>query len=53
MSPSPAQSPRTTPPDGDLIDQAVPGHGVPSQDPDPQAQSRLNPRKHAKRPNQL
>lgn len=53
MSPSPAQSPRTTPPDGDLIDQAVPGHGVPSQDLDPQAQSRLNPRKHAKRPNQL
>lgn len=43
MSPSPAQSPRTTPPDGDLIDQAVPGHGVPSQDPDPQAQVPLEP----------
>lgn len=43
MSPSPAQSPRTTPPDGDWIDQAVPGHGVPSQDPDPQAQVPLEP----------
>ncbi len=43
MSPSPAQSPRTPPPDGDLIDQAVPGHGVPSQDPDPQAQVPLEP----------
>lgn len=43
MSPSPAKSPRTTPPDGDLIDQAVPGHGVPSQDPDPEAQVPLEP----------
>ena len=29
--------------DGDLVEQAVPGHGVPSQDPDPAAQHRLTP----------
>ena len=41
--------PSTTPPsttatvDADLAEQAVPGHGVPSQDPDPAAQTVLNP----------
>lgn len=29
--------------DGDLMEQAVPGHGVPSQDPDPAAQHLLTP----------
>ncbi len=31
------------PVDPDLAEQALPGHGVPSQDPDPAAQLRLNP----------
>ena len=31
------------PVDPDLADQAVPGHGVPSQDPDPAAQVGLDP----------
>ena len=31
------------PVDPDLVDQAVPGHGVPSQDPDPAAQVGLDP----------
>lgn len=29
--------------DGDLAEQAVPGHGIPSQDPDPAAQLPLRP----------
>jgi uncharacterized membrane protein len=29
--------------DGDLAEQALPGHGVPSQDPDPAAQQMLTP----------
>lgn len=32
-----------SPPDQDLAEQAVPGHGVPSQDPDPAAQVALEP----------
>lgn len=41
--------PLTTPPsntvtvDEDLVDQARPGHGIPSQDPDPAAQTALEP----------
>jgi hypothetical protein len=35
--------PRTRPVDPDLADQARPGQGVPSQDPDPAAQIRLTP----------
>ena len=31
------------PVDPDLVEQAVPGHGVPSQDPNPAAQVALNP----------
>jgi len=31
------------PPDADLAEQANPGHGIPSQDPDPAAQSALKP----------
>ena len=33
----------TQPVDGDLAEQAVPGHGVPSQDPSPAAQQTLTP----------
>lgn len=33
----------TSPVDEDLAEQAVPGHGVPSQDPDPAAQTALEP----------
>lgn len=33
----------TAPPDEDLAEQARPGHGIPSQDPDPAAQFALEP----------
>lgn len=33
----------TLPADTDLAEQAVPGHGIPSQDPDPKAQVLLQP----------
>ena len=36
-------SKNSTPVDDDLADQARPGHGIPSQDPDPAAQSPLTP----------
>jgi hypothetical protein len=35
--------PSAEPVDEDLVEQAVPGHGIPSQDPDPAAQVRLEP----------
>lgn len=38
-----AQPPTTAATDKDLADQARPGHGIPSQDPDPAAQVPLNP----------
>lgn len=44
MNPSATPAPRTAPTDGDLADQARPGHGVPSQDPDPAAQMPLEPK---------
>ena len=34
---------QTAPRDQDLVEQAKPGHGVPSQDPDPAAQTQLAP----------
>lgn len=34
----------TKPADPDIADQAIPGHGVPSQDPDLEAQVALNPK---------
>lgn len=37
----PAAAPAVT--DGDLADQAQPGHGIPSQDPDPSAQTAMSP----------
>jgi non-heme chloroperoxidase len=40
--------PLTTPADKDLAEQARPGHGVPSQDPDPAAQVLLDPEEAAR-----
>jgi len=42
MRPSTTEPSRTTSTDGDLAEQARPGHGVPSQDPDPAAQMPLD-----------
>lgn len=44
MNPATTLPPNTVPADQDLVVQAVPGHGVPSQDPDPAAQVLLEPR---------
>jgi non-heme chloroperoxidase len=43
MNPSANLPSHTAPVDQDLAEQAVPGHGVPSQDPDPAAQVLLEP----------
>lgn len=43
MTPTPVLSPEPAALDQDLAEQAVPGHGIPSQDPDPAAQFRLEP----------
>ena len=43
MNPSPNPSPIIIPADDDLAEQARPGHGIPSQDPDPAAQTPLQP----------
>lgn len=43
MTSSPTQPTDVKPVDTDLAEQAVPGHGVPSQDPDPAAQVALDP----------
>ena len=43
MNPLPPPSSNTDPADADLAEQAVPGHGIPSQDPDPDAQVTLAP----------
>ena len=45
--------PDTQLPDGDLADQAHPGHGVPSQDPDPAAQFPLDPEDAAREANSV
>ena len=42
MNPSPPHPDDVPPVDADLVEQAVPGHGVPSQDPDAAAQVMLN-----------
>ena len=44
MNSSPDQPAGVKPVDPDLVEQAVPGHGVPSQDPNPSAQVALNPK---------
>jgi hypothetical protein len=41
MSPLITPPPNTAPADEDLAEQALPGHGIPSQDPDPAAQVAL------------
>jgi pimeloyl-ACP methyl ester carboxylesterase len=43
MNPSTTPTSDTPAVDEDLVEQAVPGHGVPSQDPDPAAQLALGP----------
>lgn len=43
MNSSTTQPTGVKPVDPDLAEQAVPGHGVPSQDPDPAAQVAINP----------
>ncbi len=43
MNPLTIPPTNTAPLDEDLVEQANPGHGIPSQDPDPAAQSRLKP----------
>ncbi len=43
MSPTHTPSSKTEPVDKDLAEQARPGHGIPSQDPEAAAQSPLNP----------
>lgn len=43
MKPSTTGTSNTSPADEDLAEQARPGHGVPSQDPNPAAQILLNP----------
>jgi non-heme chloroperoxidase len=43
MNPSATEPSDTGQTDEDLADQARPGHGIPSQDPDPAAQVPLNP----------
>lgn len=46
---NPIRSPETRmPTDPDLVEQALPGHGVPSQDPDPRAQVGLTPAEAAR-----
>jgi len=43
MNPSTIPPPQTAAGDEDLAEQARPGHGIPSQDPDPAAQVPLEP----------
>ena len=43
MNPLPIPPTPSTPQDSDLAEQAVPGHGIPSQDPDASAQVALEP----------
>ena len=43
MKPSTSAPPTTAPADEDLAEQARPGHGIPSQDPSPEAQMPLEP----------
>jgi non-heme chloroperoxidase len=43
MNPSGIAPPSTATPDEDLAEQANPGHGIPSQDPSPAAQTALEP----------
>jgi non-heme chloroperoxidase len=51
MLPSTMVPPSTTPVDEDLAEQARPGHGIPSQDPDAAAQMALAPDEAAREAN--
>ncbi len=51
MKTSTAQVHKAVPADEDLAKQARPGHGIPSQDPNPAAQIRLNPEEAAREAN--
>ena len=48
MNPPPAKPATSVPIDQDLAAQAHPGHGIPSQDPSPAAQFRLEPEEAAR-----
>ena len=48
MKPSHRTPSTTAPADEDLAEQARPGHGIPSQDPDPAAQTQLEPEEAAR-----
>ena len=54
MNPSATSLPLAVPvDDGDLAEQALPGHGIPSQDPDNAAQVSLNPQESAREVNSV
>ena len=44
MNPLTSPQPKVIPADEDMVEQANPGHGIPSQDPDPAAQTALEPK---------
>ncbi|GAA0748101.1 bacteriocin [Ideonella azotifigens] len=48
MKPSATAAPDSAGADKDLAEQARPGHGIPSQDPDPSAQMPLGPQEAAR-----
>ena len=50
MNSSTTQPTGIKPIDPDLVEQAIPGHGVPSQDPNPSAQFALNPEEAEREP---
>ncbi len=53
MNPSNFPKAKPAPVDGDLADQARPGHGIPSQDLDPAAQSLLTPKEAEREANSV
>lgn len=53
MNPSTFPQAKSAPVDGDLAEQARPGHGIPSQDPNPAAQSLLEPKEAEREANSV
>lgn len=53
MNPLITQPSNTAPDDEDLAEQGRPGHGIPSQDPDPAAQSPLEPQESEREANSV
>ncbi len=53
MNTSTTLQPNTVPVDEDLAEQARPGHGIPSQDPDPAAQVALQPKEAEREANSV